>query len=478
MAESILGIFSGDTSDLMAMVEKHDPKKMGRRSLDGLKTIHIRVALSMTFVEAMVLFLRELCKRLKHTVYLKKLYDNCVKTQKETGAELLASTFNMKQSDITGFFAAGEEEKKKTKTSEEDEEDENDWIIIPDPEADEHLRKTNPQKYELRLKQRELKGKQMIVRYQKCRQWLMCFWEQVKPLELQKLIRERNEDLFRKPEIYKQLSWFQDENWLFGLEVDGNGERILQPKDMEGNPISSIDYPHTTAQAFDEIIMVDGFEQKAVEKKRLKNKDKNIPDAKSVYEEIWYRLNNALLLAEVEASVDDASVDSLLQFIRDLYDEVEQGKVEKVSEIPQLIIQKIQSTMPMLDLNSSVRLFDFLLEAVFQNVKQFRYAFRAAKDYIPESLFDVAKLYGWDLKTMDISAFMEGHIKQLTQVRKNRQEIIENGGTVLESLRSNIAPVTSSTAPPSNSEIGKLATTLLKTLVQPNNPTAAEDAPI
>ena len=467
----MFNFFTGNTSDIFAFVSKYDPDKKARRALDGLKPLHIRVALTIIFVEAMTTFLEELSARLNHTVYLRKMHERCLKTKRETGAELLSATFNIKASDLTSLL----DTERKKKTEEEEEEDE--WLDIPDPNADNLLKQTDPEKFALKLKRREYKKQQMEMRYQKCKAWVLCFWEQLQSPEMGKLIRDRNEDLFLKEEIYRKIAWFQDVNWIFGLEVDEKGQK-MSPVDTKGNPLSVEDYPRTTASAYEEIIIIDQMEEESLEKRRKNSLGQKFPDFKPLRTEIWFRLNNALLLAEVEMKVEDESLEKLLQFLRDLYDDVESGKVAKISEIPTLIIQKIQTTMPMFDVDSSMRLFDFILEAVFQNVPQFRAAFSAAQEYLPKELLSMAKNYGYDLVDLDVNKFVDTQVKSLTQLRTNRQQIIQNGGSVQDSIRETIpaaAAILPSNGMISTAEIGQLANTMYQNLTKKST---KETAPI
>jgi hypothetical protein len=463
---SMFSFLSGDTSDLIAFVQKYDPEKRARRALDGLNTVHIRVALNIIFVEAMTQFLGDACKRLKHTVYLRKMYERSLKTKQETGAELLSSTFSMKVTDVSSFFDQKAPSSQGPNGPVEDTESEDDWLVIPDPAADDLLKATDPERFALKLKQRQLKMEQMELRYKKCRAWVMCFWEEVKAPEIQKLIRDRNEELFLKEEYYGKINWFKDDKWIFGLEgKDANGVPI-EAKDANGKKLNSDAYPRSTAEAWEEIVITDQFEQEAVEKKRKKTGE-YIADPKPLQTEVWYRLNNALLLAEVEATIDNESIDKLLQFIRDLYDDVESGKVAQISNIPTLIIEKIQTTMPSLNMNSSMRLFDFILEAVFQNVKQFREAFKAAQNIIPKGLLNLAKNYGYDFENVDVDKFVETQVSQLAQVRNNRQQLIANDQTVTAAIRDNNAPPLVPTVPLGPTDIGQLASNLYKNLIKP-----------
>lgn len=445
-AATIMSFIGGDTSDLVAIVNKYDPEKKSRRALDGLEPVHARLALCVIFVETLTSFLEQISTRLNHTVFLRRLYERCLKTKKDTGAELLSSTFSIKSSDLASFFDDSKSKKKPDLEEENGDDDEDDWLIIPDPKADAVLAQTDPQKLALKIKRRKLKMEQMHLRYKLCRAWVMCFWEQLGTPEFQEMIRNRNEDLFLKPEVYKRIKWFEDSNWIAGLEIDEKGNRIIA-RDVDGNELSPDSYPHTTKEAYEEIVIVDQLEQQAVEEERAESK-KDIPDAKPLRNEIWYRLNNALLLAEIEAKIDDASIASVLQFIRDLYDDIEQGKVAKIPDIQQLILQKIQTTMPMFDTNSSMRLFDFILEAVFQNVKPFRDAFRAAKEFIPASMIpsgvldlasSYASNYGLDLKTLDVDQFVDSQVNHLARVRQTRQQLANSNLVISTAEQNNTA---------------------------------------
>ena len=126
-----------------------------------------------------------------------------------------------------------------------------------------------------------------------------------------------------------------------------------------------------------------------------------------------------------------------------------------------------------------MRLFDFILEAVFQNVPQFRAAFSAAQEYLPKELLSMAKNYGYDLVDLDVNKFVDTQVKSLTQLRTNRQQIIQNGGSVQDSIRETIptaAAILPSNGMISTAEIGQLANTMYQNLTKKS--AAKEVAPI
>jgi len=401
----LVTLVEGDARDFTALIERKDPDKKARRALHALQPLHLKVAAVGLLIEAVASLLDLLVtRRFKHTVYWRQLLERVLRTKKDAGVDIIDSTTSLQTADWEKFLQSD--------TNQEDDE----WLIMPDPVADELLKQKDPEKYKMRLTQRKNKIAAMELRYEMCRQWADCIWAQLKNPEIQTMIREKNPALFRCPEFYSQISWLSDKNWLFGLEVDEKGNPLPEKernRDAKGEPLDPTAYPINTAEAYLEIESMDKVEQKRAAKAGL-------PPPEPVLPQFWQKLNNVLLIVEAELTLDDEMLNRLLAFVRTLYDDVMTGKVKSLTEVPKLVMSQLATLLPNLQSDHGNKIMNFIIEVMCQNIG----FFRLLNKYIPKKMLTLAGKYGVPLgdPKADVDTVMETQFSRLLAIREARKQ--------------------------------------------------------
>jgi hypothetical protein len=410
-------IASTKTKDIIRFFKTVDKKQRIRGAMEALQVTHILIALSSVFMETAIPFVQHL-----HTVLfpghakVKKLYDMLDSAMKEFGPGLITAAMTTKKEHIKDFFGNDSDDEETmtkqqriAKQQKKAEQEAEEWLTLPDPEGDALL---TAEELEAKKEKLALRDAKLQNRLEIFSEFTKAFYDLFKDPEINRMLKAYDEELFLNPENWIKISYLNSET----QEMTS----ILDPENFEDG------MQQDAAEAYAHIITMDDINQE-VHDETIKKAEEEQQDVSKIAKfepyqtKFWKTLNNLELLSKTLHEVTKDNLEQLLQFVRKLYDDFMNHKIDDVRKLPVMIIDEIKRTTQF-DAKSASTIGDFVLEAVFHNVSAFREAFDAIKKMIPPELYELAKEYGYDVKNMDVDGIVNTNLSKLLNIRNTRNE--------------------------------------------------------
>lgn len=422
---------SGCKTDLLVFTAKKmdNSNKLGR-ALATINPLHLKLAATSASAEYMCNALDPYLHFFLNSPALPLLKKKMAEDLSEHGGGLLDSDLKSSRDNLLKFIgnpSQAIEESKLTLANEsgtitlEEEEEEDDWIELPDPEKEKSLGPDELAEYLADKQHRtQIKLEKLLERYAVCKKWNDCFRNNFAvDDDIRTMIRNKDSRLFLNTEFSDRLKIF------------GKGTFWSRGADPTKYVTKS------TKEAYENLVMVDKY-----------NSAKN-PNAIMLVENLWNVLNNLVLFTEFDSMVSDKALDQLMTTATQIYADLLNNKISDLKVLANTIMTEVYKAMPQLEgSNQANKLGDFVIEALFQNNRQFKNAFNWLFEMIPsEAKTMITESFGVELNQNMLQNMLETQLNQVNELRARKEngeniQLLTKGNLDELLARNNIDPST------------------------------------